>query len=293
MGVRPLAGLTYRSLCAEPTENSRGTTCVYISKAALTCTKEGIPEKLVYVKRKIDLYNMLTGVRRGGQSGRSNERTLMMTKAAQRAGLPHGTLSGHRARPLSGALALALINTETLDRGKKRDALSSPEALARWWEETCERYHDECVIAETDAPIIWTDELLGAVKALRVALRACATHVIEQQGVEEEDLAPVNKILSLGYSALERTERGGVKAVVRLHDPERGSILLPIARSAVLLFTTLDWRRLHQCRHDRCIVFFYDTSKSGTRRWCSPDCMNRARSIQHYRMTKTAAAPKS
>jgi predicted RNA-binding Zn ribbon-like protein len=183
-----------------------------------------------------------------------------------------------------------LINTETIDRGKKRDALSSPAALARWWEETCERYCDECIIAETDAPIIWTDDLLEAVKALRIALRAIATRVVEQQSVEVEDLAPVNEILALGYSALESAERGGVKAVVRLRDPERGSILLPIARSAMLLLTTLDWRRLHQCRHDRCIVFFYDTTKSGTRCWCSPDCMNRARSIQHYRLTKKAAA---
>jgi predicted RNA-binding Zn ribbon-like protein len=190
-------------------------------------------------------------------------------------------------------LALALINTETLDRGKKRDALSSPEALARWWKEVCERCPDECVIPETGTSIAWTDDLLEAVKALRMALRAFVTHVVEQQRVEEEDLRPVNEILVLGYSAIETTEQGGVKAVVRLRDPERGSVLLPIARSAVLLFTTLDWRRLHQCRHDRCIVFFYDTTKSGTRRWCSPDCMNRARSIQHYRMTKIAAAPKS
>jgi predicted RNA-binding Zn ribbon-like protein len=65
---------------------------------------------------------------------------------------------------------------------------------------------------------------------------------------------------------------------------------VPIARSALHLFTEADWRRLHQCKHDRCIVFFYDTTKSGTRRWCSPGCMNRARSIQHYRLTRKAPA---
>jgi predicted RNA-binding Zn ribbon-like protein len=186
-----------------------------------------------------------------------------------------------------------LINTETLDRGKKRDALSSPEALARWWEVACERYPDECAIAATGTPIAWTDDLLEALKALRTALRTLATHVVEQQSVEEEDLQPVNEVLALGYSALERTERGGVKAVMRLRDPEIGSVLMPIARSALQLFTASDWRRLHQCRHERCIVFFYDTTRSGTRRWCSADCMNRARSIQHYRMAKTAAAPQS
>jgi predicted RNA-binding Zn ribbon-like protein len=181
-----------------------------------------------------------------------------------------------------------LINTETVDRGKKRDALSSPDALARWWDEACKRYADECVIEETGTSVALTDELLDAIKALRTALRAFATHVVEHLRVEEEDLSPVNEILALGYSAIERTQRGGVRVVTRLRDPEKGGLLLAIARSALQLFTELDWRRLHQCRHERCIVFFYDTTKNGTRRWCSSACMNRARSIQHYRKTKAS-----
>jgi predicted RNA-binding Zn ribbon-like protein len=190
-------------------------------------------------------------------------------------------------------LALALINTETLDRGKKRDGLPSPDALAQWWEETCKRYPDQCAIVGAAAPIAWTNDLLDAIKALRLALRTLATRVVEQQRVEEEDLGPVNDALALGYSALQPTEQGDLKAVLRLRDAEQGRILAPIARSALQLFTEADWRRLHQCKHDRCIVFFYDTTKSGTRRWCSPGCMNRARSIQHYRLTKKAAALES
>jgi predicted RNA-binding Zn ribbon-like protein len=186
-----------------------------------------------------------------------------------------------------------LINTETLDRGKKRDGLPSPDALAHWWEAACKRYPDECVLGGAGTPIAWTTELLDAIKALRMALRTLATHVVEQQSVEEEELRPINAILALGYPALERTGQGAIKAVLRLRDPGQGSALAPIARSALQLFTESDWRRLHQCKHDRCIVFFYDTTKSGTRRWCSPGCMNRARSIQHYRLTKKRAAPES
>lgn len=206
---------------------------------------------------------------------------------------PHSPLSAHEAVARRGALALELINTETLDRGKQHDALSSPEALARWWEDICAHYPDQCVIAGARAPIVWTNDLLEAIKVLRKALRTLVTHVVGQQVVEEEDLQPVNAVLALGYSALERTEQGTVKAVLHLRDAEQGRILVPIARSALGFFTEADWRRLHQCRHDRCIVFFYDTTKSGTRRWCSPGCMNRARSIQHYQLTKKAAARES
>ena len=216
-----------------------------------------------------------------------------MPRATEPPEPPDTPLSAHENLALRGALALELINTETLDRGKKHDALSSPEALARWWAKTCERYPDQCVIAGAEASIAWTSGLLEAIKALRMALRTLATRVVEQQAVEEEDLKPVNAVLALGYSALERTGQGTVKAVMRLRDPEQGSILAPIARSALQLFTEADWRRLHQCKHDRCIVFFYDTTKSGTRRWCSPACMNRARSIQHYYLTRKAAAQES
>jgi predicted RNA-binding Zn ribbon-like protein len=216
-----------------------------------------------------------------------------MPEAAEPPETPHSPPSAHEALALRGALALELINTETLDRGKKRDALSSPEALARWWAEICRDFPDQCVIAGAGAPIVWTNDLLEAIKALRLALRTLITQVVEQQAVEAEHLQPVNAILTLGYTALERTEQGTVKAVLRLRDSEQGSILVPIALSALRFFSEADWRRLHQCKHDRCIVFFYDTTKSGTRRWCSPGCMNRARSIQHYHLTKKTAARES
>jgi predicted RNA-binding Zn ribbon-like protein len=213
-----------------------------------------------------------------------------MTNAAQQAGTPHIPPSANEALSLNGSLALDLINTEMVDRGKKRDVLSSPDALARWWGEACKQYPDQCAIEGAGEPIAWTSELLEAVQSLRMALRTLATHVVERHAVEEEDLKPVNEILALGYSALERTGQGNVKAVMYLRDPEKGSVLFPIALSALQLFTESDWRRLHQCKNDRCIVFFYDTTKSGTRRWCSPVCMNRARSIRQYQLTKKEAS---
>lgn len=211
---------------------------------------------------------------------------ISMTDTAPEAGAPQTSLSPQEITSPPGSLALDLINTEVLDRGKKRDLLLSPDALARWWEEARARAPDECAVEGARAASAWTSELFEAVKALRAALRILLTHVIEQHAIGQEDLQPVNDILALGYPALERTELGHVKAVMRLRNPEQGSILLPIAVSALRLFTERDWQRLHQCKSDRCVIFFYDATKSGTRRWCSPGCMNRARSIQHYRRNK-------
>ena len=35
---------------------------------------------------------------------------------------------------------------------------------------------------------------------------------------------------------------------------------------------------------------FYDMTRSATRQWCSTACMNRARSLHHYRQAKASKA---
>jgi predicted RNA-binding Zn ribbon-like protein len=141
-----------------------------------------------------------------------------------------------------------------------------------------------------DEPIAWTPELLEDVIAFRTALRSVCTQVVEAHAVAEGDLEPLNQVLALGYPSLERTAEGGVIAVTRLRDAQNGPVLLPIALSALQLLASADWQRLHKCRNERCVLFFYDTTKSGTRQWCSLGCMNRHRSIQHYQATRREAA---
>jgi len=97
-------------------------------------------------------------------------------------------------------------------------------------------------------------------------------------------------ILATGYPALDVISEQEMVAVYRTHEANWGAILLPIALSAFHLFTQAEKHRLHKCKNDRCILFFYDTTKSATRQWCSLDCMNRARSLQHYRHAREARA---
>ncbi|MFI6777926.1 CGNR zinc finger domain-containing protein [Nocardia sp. NPDC050412] len=41
--------------------------------------------------------------------------------------------------------------------------------------------------------------------------------------------------------------------------------------------------RIRQCAHPDCVLFFYDTSKNGTRRWHSmATCGNRTKAARHY-----------
>jgi predicted RNA-binding Zn ribbon-like protein len=51
-------------------------------------------------------------------------------------------------------------------------------------------------------------------------------------------------------------------------DPRRPEDLLaPLSHSAAILFAEGDHNRVRKC--GQCVLHFYDTSKKGTRRWCS------------------------
>jgi len=50
-----------------------------------------------------------------------------------------------------------------------------------------------------------------------------------------------------------------------VREPE--DLFAPLVYSAATLFTTVDRKRIRKCA--RCVVHFRDTSKKGTRRWCS------------------------
>lgn len=208
-----------------------------------------------------------------------------MQKEVQRQGIPQTAPVANEAVFLSGSLALDLVNTEMIIRGKKHDVLASPEALAAWWEQVC-KHHSESQSVVVEEPMVWTPELLTNVKALRASVRHLASSVVEEQAVDEAALEPLNVILALGYPCMQKTEQETIRQVMRLRDAMVGPVVFPIAVSAFRLFTEADWQRLHKCKNDRCILYFYDTTKSATRQWCSLGCMNRSRSAQHYRETK-------
>ncbi|HEX2915302.1 MAG TPA: ABATE domain-containing protein [Chloroflexia bacterium] len=188
------------------------------------------------------------------------------------------------------ALALDLINTEIMERGKPRDFLVSPDDVARWWK-TATHYYPTMPRIKGEIPVESLQiepALFDAIKSLRSTLRRLFMGLIEQGIADRDALAELNEVLASGSQALEVDERGILVQVYQAKDPELNGILLPVALSALSLLTEKERGRLHKCSNNRCIALFYDTTRSATRHWCSPGCMNRARSIQHYQRTKTA-----
>lgn len=183
-----------------------------------------------------------------------------------------------------GVLALELVNTEIAVRGKAQDLLRTPEDLARWWAIVQERYS---LANEEPEQGLASPELLAATHRLRGALRRACTAVTQAAAIGEDDLALINQALALAHPALAQAPTGELRQI-NLLAPGASPLLFPIARSALDLLTQTDPRRLHRCRNERCVLLFYDSTKSSTRQWCSLDCFNRTRSSENYRRRKAS-----
>lgn len=73
-----------------------------------------------------------------------------------------------------------------------------------------------------------------------------------------------------------------LEALYQLNAPE--DALMPIAQSLSEIVTSAPVKRLKQCREERCSCYFIDTSKNGTRSWCSMQrCGNRQKVANYYR----------
>lgn len=71
-------------------------------------------------------------------------------------------------------------------------------------------------------------------------------------------------------------------------DPALDRMLWPVLRSAVDLLTSAELARVKECPGlGDCGWLFLDTSKNGSRRWCSMEgCGNRAKGRRHYQRTR-------
>ena len=187
---------------------------------------------------------------------------------------------------LSGVLALDFVNTEVVVRGKRYDLFATPEDVAEWWQQALTHHPDEGKVMADTGDIDWSAQLLVRIRLVRAAIRTLCTNLVERQVFDGEALMALNSILAMGYPALAAASGQEMIAVYRTRQDDQAAVLLPLALSALHVFSQAEKQRLRSCKNERCILFFYDTTKSATRQWCSLACMNRARSLQHYRHVK-------
>jgi predicted RNA-binding Zn ribbon-like protein len=199
--------------------------------------------------------------------------------------------SGAMAGPVSpfvfvgDALALDLVNTEVVVRGKPIDLISAPSAYAAWWRQAAAHYPSLAELLPSGHNQA-SPNLLPTVVALRGALRMLFNAVIDGAPLPSDALAVLNRVLGAAHDAVAPGSGEEPRALLIPKSPQADGPLAAVARSALDLLTRADRSRLHRCANGRCVLLFYDTTKSATRRWCSTACMNRARSSERYRIRK-------
>ncbi len=122
-------------------------------------------------------------------------------------------------------------------------------------------------------------------RSLRDMLRALLAALAAGEPVQRQWVELVNGILrsDLGYPQLVAREGGwSLAPVASRGDPL--AALIPIARSAAELIQEGPGAPVRKCANPKCVLYFYDASRTGKRRWCSMAvCGNRMKVAAHAR----------
>ncbi|MBN0046341.1 CGNR zinc finger domain-containing protein [Streptomyces actuosus] len=184
--------------------------------------------------------------------------------------MPPTTPPTRDPRPLTGEpLALDLLNTRWMHEGVVTDLLRDADGLAVW------------LAANGLAAEFAADDA-----TLRHTLRARDALNAAVDGSPAEGAVRVDAVLAHGRIRAVLTPDGPGE-VPEFADRSWGPGWLAARNYLTLLATSPD--RIRSCAHEACILHFFDTSRNGTRRWCSmAACGNRAKASRHYRRTKDA-----
>ena len=190
---------------------------------------------------------------------------------------------------IGNLLCLDFVNTEVEAENRKKPFVSNFAELVAWIIDA-KIANKEIVEFHLHS---WSEEI--RVEALRLclqfreALAQMTRIIVDNESILTENLLDINRWLGSrrGYRIIEQSKNGFEENFK--FDEEKSSTSLnkfmyPIAESAVELLVHCDLKRVKQCESEHCSLYFYDTSKNQSRRWCSMmHCGNRNKVAAHYR----------
>jgi predicted RNA-binding Zn ribbon-like protein len=146
------------------------------------------------------------------------------------------------------------------------------------------------LLAQTEAEPNQGEQHLQTALVLRGAITRVFTDIARQETPVADDLAVLQELygealaearLAPGNGQFQWRWAEGAQASVQ------SVVLWPVVASAIELLTRDDLRRVKQCSGPHgCDWLFYDTSKNGSRRWCSMEgCGSRAK-MRRYNARK-------
>jgi predicted RNA-binding Zn ribbon-like protein len=187
-------------------------------------------------------------------------------------------------------LALDFLNTRPVQNGEPMELLSDFSALLLWFQAAgllssrevadLRRHSGESAIAR---------RTLEAVREFREKLRNEILAWEDGADVHWTTVAELNRLMTAHPMLAKLQAARNVPSIELWFEPRRPEDLFaPLAHSAAKLFAEADRNRVRKC--GQCVLHFYDTSKKGTRRWCSMQlCGNRLKVAAYARRRRLSA----
>jgi predicted RNA-binding Zn ribbon-like protein len=182
------------------------------------------------------------------------------------------------------------LNTDDTDNGFPVDRLPTLETALVWFVDRGVIHLEgaDRLRVQAAADPVFAARDLARIHAVRSALREVADAIAEHRPPRPGALDTVNRALHARQVIELVPSSDGCVAVDHRHvgDPIDDA-LARLADPLVTELTSGHPERIRICDNDRCRWVFYDTSRTGRRRWCDMStCGNRAKAARHRARSK-------
>lgn len=175
-------------------------------------------------------------------------------------------------------LVLDFLNTRLVQNGEPVELLPDFGAILRWFRAADVLHSQEFTRLRSQ----WHEmpkaqKITESMRKLREDLRKGILAWEHGNVIHRSTIDELNRLTQQHPMGTRVIAHGSVYATevwFELRQPE--DLFAPLAHSAARLITEVDRRRVRKC--NQCVLHFHDTSKKGTRRWCSMQiCGNRVK----------------
>ena len=183
-------------------------------------------------------------------------------------------------------LALNFLNTKPILETKPTELLPDAAALERWL------IAAGMVVSQKNRKLVraWRDSreaqsFVRKLTAFRERLRAAVLRLEAGWLPADKFLAEMDRLLKQHPQRISLRKEGSKVVRDVLFEP-RGpeDVWAPIVAAVAELLSEVEPSRIRKCESDSCVVHFYDTSKKGSRRWCSMNiCGNKLKVAAYQR----------
>lgn len=183
---------------------------------------------------------------------------------------------------LGNQLTLDFLNTHPVMNGHLVELLPDFSALLRWFQAADLLTPNRGAELERQwRGAAGARHTLAAVREFREELQKEILAWEQGSAVSRSMVGKLNALMA-AHPMRTRLSAGGKKSSTEkwfeLCQPD--DLFAPLAHNAALLFATVDRGRVRKC--EQCVLHFQDTSKKGTRRWCSMQLCGNRRKVAAY-----------